>query len=465
MKRPLQSPSRGPSRAHPADSTLNRRRFLRALGGGALALPALELFTRGDARAQEALMQPRFIGVYFPNGFNMDHFWPAEPGRLNAESLAATSHSALAPWAQELLLLNGLDNHAGSAQGDGPGDHARGTCTFLTCAHPLKSAEQLRCGESLDQRLARHWEGQTRFASLELGCEGGGNASACDSGYSCAYSRNIAWRDESTPLPKETNPRLLFERLFGAVDPNATPEARARRLRRRQSVLDFVLDDATQLQRRLGAADRRRLDGYLTGIREIETRMSDEANEQLSCDPGERPAGAPRDRGEYARLMLDILVEAMRCDLTRVGTFMFGNGGSNRAPIELGINEGHHELSHHQRVPETLEKIGRIDAWELSLVGHLLGRLSEAELGGATLLEQTTLFVSSEIADGNAHGHYEMPVLLAGRAGGLERGRYVDLRGAERNNQPLANLFLQILHDAGRPDARFGDDGTAPLIV
>ena len=163
--------------------------------------------------------------------------------------------------------------------------------------------------------------------------------------------------------------------------------------------------------------------------------------------------------------MLDLLVEAMRCDMTRVGTFMLGNGGSNRAPIELGINQGHHELSHHQRVPETLERLAEIDAWELGLMGHLLSRLSEVEVDGASLLAQTTVFFSSEIADGNAHGHYDMPVLLGGRAGGLETGRYLDLRGAERNNRPLADLFLRILHDAGRFDAGFGDDGTAPLQV
>lgn len=445
---------------------ISRRSFLRG-AGAALALPWLEGVVRpGQALAQGAGAPKRLLAFYVPNGFNMSRFWPASAGALNADRLNGTALQSLTPFAQQVLVINGLDNHAGSAQGDGPGDHARGTSTFLTCAHPLKHASNLRLGPSVDQVLARHYDGQTRYASIEVGCEGGGGDGVCDSGYSCAYSRNISWRDESTPMPKETNPRLLFQRLFGVVDPNATPEARARRLRRRTSVLDFVRTDANSLSRRLGVADRNRLDAYLTGVREIELRLVAAENEDQICGPRfERPDSRPNDRAAYARLMLDIVVEAFRCDLTRVSTFMFGNGGSNRAHTEIGVPEGHHELSHHQGDRNRLNTLAQIDAWEVSILAHLLGRLQEAEVDGGSLLDSTTVFFGSEIEDGNSHAHYDMPAVLAGRAGGLQTGRYVDLRSDERNNQPLANLYMRILEDAGAGVARFGDDGDRALNV
>ncbi len=450
----------GPSSWLQSPAGLRRRGFL--IGAGAsLALPWLE----GLAPAMAQGVGPaRFLGFFVPNGFNMARFWPAAAGPLNAPALEGTSLASLAPHAAQLLVINGLDNHAGAAQGDGPGDHARGTSTFLTCVHPLKHASNIQIGPSVDQLLARHYEGQTRFASLEVGCEGGGNANACDSGYSCAYSRNVAWRDATTPLPKETNPRLLFQRLFGGVDPNATPEARALRLRRRTSVLDFVRADARALDARLGTADRRRMDAYMTGVRDIETRLIAAEEEEMVCGPRmEQPRAAPQDRAAYARLMLDILVEALRCDLTRVGTFMFGNGGSNRAHTEIGVREGHHELSHHQSDAARLVTLADIDAWEVGVLAHLLQRMQETDMGGATLLDETTVYFSSEIEDGNSHAHYDLPVVLAGRAAGLATGRYVNLRGQQRNNQPVANLFMRVLADAGSPVQSFGDDGTQAL--
>ena len=326
----------GKSKGH-----LSRRGFLVGTGA-ALALPWLEFTSGGVALAQGADFPKRFLAFFVPNGFNMNRFWPTQQGALTPASLQNTSLASLVPHAERLLVLNGLDNHAGSAQGDGPGDHARGTTTFLTCAHPRKHASDIRAGVSVDQVLAQHYDGATRFNSLEIGCEGGGNAGACDSGYSCAYVRNISWADAHTPLPKETNPRLLFNRLFGGLDPNASAATRERQLRRRTSVLDFVLADARNLNRQLGREDRRRMDAYMTSVRAIENRLEDTLGEDLICEPAlEAPQRTPGDRGVYAGLMLDMMVEAMRCDLTRVGTFMFGNGGSNRAHTEIGIQQGH----------------------------------------------------------------------------------------------------------------------------
>ena len=440
----------------------NRRAFLRGLGAS-LALPWLES-THAPVYAQATAPLHRFLAFYVPNGFNMSQFWPAQTGALSADALQSTSLASLSAFSQKLLLINGLDNHAASAQGDGPGDHARGTSTVLTCTHPLKSADQLRNGVSLDQLLAQQYANQTLFPSLELGCEGGGNAGGCDSGYSCAYSRNIAWADEQTPLPKEVNPRLLFNRLFGNLDPNQTPEAQALRRRRRQSVLDFVIADAQRLRARISASDHHRVDAYLTGIREVERRLQNSTEDSCSANQ-ERPQGVPADRQTHAELLLDLMVAAFRCDLTRVGTFMLGNGGSNRVYSELNISEGHHALSHHQNDANKLLQIAQIDAYEISFLARLLNRLQESSEGQGSLLDHTTVLFSSECADGNSHAHYEMPLILAGRVGSYSMGQYHDLRAPQRNNQPLANLYLSILHDAGRMDTTFGDDGTQALVL
>ena len=259
--------------------------------GASLALPWLETFN-APVWGQSAEAPKRFFAFYTPNGYNMSQFWPSMTGSLTPGRLENTSLNPLAGFESKLLLLNGLDNHAGSSQGDGPGDHARGTSTTLTCVHPLKSADRLSIGPSVDQLLAEHWSGQTTYRSLELGCEGGGNAGSCDSGYSCAYSRNISWADAQTPLPTEVNPRLLFNRLFGALDPNLSPEAVAERRRRRQSVLDFVTADAQRLLSEVSASDRHRVDSYLTGVREIERRL--ESAELAQCQANmETPLGAP----------------------------------------------------------------------------------------------------------------------------------------------------------------------------
>lgn len=450
-------------------TTLSRRSFL-AGAGAVLALPWLEALNGNSliskAYAQNAEIQKRFLGFYVPNGFNMNRFWPTASGSLTPSSIMGTSLEPLSQHLDDLLLIQGLDNHAASSQGDGPGDHARGTSTFLTCVHPYKHASEVRIGTSMDQLLANHYQGQTRFTSLEIGCEGGGNENACDSGYSCAYSRNISWRDATTPLPKETSPRLLFQRLFGVVDPNATPEARARRRRQRLSVLDFVMADASALQQNLGREDQNRLESYMDGLRDIERRIEDSANNQQACGVDiTRPESTPTDRALYAELMLDMLVEAMRCDLTRVGTFMLGNGGSNRAHTEIGIAEGHHELSHHQNDAPTLEKIAQIDRWEIGMVAALLDRMKSVDMGGHTLLDETTVYFSSEVEDGNRHYHYNLPIILAGRAGGLATGRHVDLTANVVNNEPVANLFIRVLQDAGADITTFGDDGTHALDV
>ena len=211
----------------------------------------------------------------------------------------------------------------------------------------------------------------------------------------------------------------------------------------------------------MSASDRQRVDAYLSGIREVERRL--ESSQESQCIPSlEMPEGVPLDRAEHAQLLLDLCVSAFRCDLTRVSTFMLSNGGNNRAYPELGISEGHHALSHHQSDPAKLAQIATIDTWQMGLFANLLRRLDEISEGEGSLLDHTTVMSISEVEDGNAHRHYNLPVVFAGRVAQSSMGRYVDITGQD---QPLANLYLTLLQDAGSPIQAFGDDGVIPLNI
>lgn len=430
-----------------------RRAFLRGLGA-TVALPLLPSLLSRSARAQVAA-PVRFIGFFAPCGIHMPAWTPVLTGDL----VLGPAMSPLAHLRTELMVLSGLDNYAADGQGDGAGDHARGTSTFLTCAHPRRGASAVRIGTSLDQLAAQHFGGETRLPSLELGSEHRTSAGSCDSGYSCAYQRNISWASETQPAPKEINPRTVFDRLFGGEDPKLSEEQRARRRSHRKSVLDFVRADTQRLQSRLGGDDQLRLDEYLTSVREVERRI-DKAGEADQCEAGERPDGVPADPEEHIRLLLDLMVLAMKCDITRVGTFMLGEGGSNRTFPFLGIHSGHHELSHHQNDPLKWQKLEQINRWELEMFGYLLDGLRDVPDGDGTLLDNTVVVFGSEIADGNQHSHTDIPLLLAGRAGGqLATGQHLRFE----DGTPLANLYLTLLNMMGVPAERFGDDGEAML--
>jgi hypothetical protein len=371
--------------------------------------------------------------------------------------------SPLSSLRSEVSVLSGLSNVAATPQGDGPGDHARGTSCFLTCAHPVKTeGANISIGPSVDQLLASHFSGETTLPSLELGCEGGGSTGGCDSGYSCAYSRNISWRSATTPAAKEINPRSVFDRLFAGFVPGESQETLSRKLRYKQSILDFVLSDAQSLSNRLGHKDRMKMDEYLTGVRELEQRieLAGQMDDGPTCQPFDRPTGIPNQLQEHARLMLDLIVLAFQCDMTRVATFMLGNGGSNRSYGFIGVPGAHHEISHHQNDPAKHAQLQTIDTWEVEQFAYFLERLAQAQDGTGSLLDQSAVFFSSEIADGNAHGHYNLPVLLAGRGGGtLQPGRHIQYG----NNMPIANLYLTLMQNMGMDIQSFGDDGVAAL--
>lgn len=445
-------------------SKLGRRFFLGG-AGAAVALPFLPsalswMESRGRASADAPACETpvRMVAWYAPCGMHMPAWRPSTTGR---DFALPTILAPLAPVRDRVLVLSGLENYAGASQGDGPGDHARGTGSFLTARHVRKTdGSDIRNGISVDQVAATHLGTCTRFASLELGIDGGSSAGSCDSGYSCAYSRNISWASETTPMPKVTDPRVVFDRLFAGYDPMATRADVERRRAYRTSVLDAALEDASLLRARLGTTDRRKLDEYMTGVREVELRVA--STVEPVCEVPDAPADG-LGLTEKIDVMSDLQVLALQCDMTRVITFMLGNAGSNKTFPFLGIGDGHHSLSHHDSVEENFRKLTIIDTWEVERLAYFLGRLaSVVEMDGQTLLDRSMVFFSSEISDGNRHNHDDLPVLLAGTAGGAwESGRHVRLP----EDTPIANLFIRMLHEMGVRVSELGDDGTEALAI
>lgn len=438
------------------------RRFFLGGAGAAIALPflpsAARFFEADVARAGGASCDPakRLIAWYLPNGIHMQDFRPASVGR-GYEMMPILE--PLAALRDDFLVLTGIANEPG--QSDGPGDHASGTGSFITSTHVFKTdGSDILNGVSIDQVAAMHIGTCTRFPSLELGIDGGGNAGGCDSGYSCAYSRNISWSGPSTPMPKITDPQVVFDRLFAGYDPSASAAEIARRRAYRKSVLDSAIADANDLHGRLGTSDRRKLDEYLTAVREVELRVSSETIPV--CEVPGRPEGA-LDVTAKIDVMSDLQAIAMQCDLTRVMTFMMSNAGSNRTYPFLGISDGHHAISHHDSNAENYRKLRLINQWEMERFAYFLGRLkSIEEPDGGTLLDSCAIYLSAEISDGNRHNHDDLPVIVAGRAGGeLDPGRHLRFEGAP----PMGNLFVRLLNAVGVPVAEFGDDGTAPLEI
>ncbi len=439
---------------------LSRRTLLRGLGTS-VALPWLDAMTPAFATPAKAngLAPTRMMFAYVPNGIIMQDWTPDATGP-NYDFKRVMK--PLEPLRQKINVITGLTHNTGRALGDGPGDHARAASTFLTGIHPKKtSGADISLDVSVDQVAARSIGSKTRFASLELGLEMGRLAGNCDSGYSCAYSNSISWRGPNTPNPPEVNPRAVFERLFGDLDPTETEAARARRKLYDRSVLDFVLEDARSLQTSLGATDKRKLDEYLTAIREIETRIANA--EKLAAStvdlstlaPGfEKPAGIPVDFQEHSRVMFDMMTIAMQADLTRVISIMLAREGSNRPYREIGIPDGHHNLTHHKGNPEWIEKIRGINEYHVRAFAAFLGRLDSVQDGDGSLLDHSMIVYGSGISDGNKHTHHDLPVILAGGGNGkLRTGRHLRYP----HYTPMTNLYVTMLEHMGIPASTLGD--------
>ncbi len=434
-----------------------RRTFLRGLGT-ALALPSLEVMlpvARAATSASEAtaVKSPRRMAfLYIPNGADMANWTPQAEG---SEFELPLILEPLASYRQDLLVLSGLAHAKAWPNGDGAGDHARASATFLTACQAKKTdGADIHVGVSVDQVAAAQVGRQTRLASLELGCDRSQLAGNCDSGYSCAYSFNISWKTPSTPMPPETDPRMVFERLFAGGTRDKNAEARARRERHERSILDFVQEDTRALQGRLGATDRRKLDEYLTAVRELELRIENAGKFKATLPDFDKPSGVPDTYEQHLRLMFDLLTLAFQTDSTRVASFILAHDGSNRPYPFLGVREGHHDLSHHGNDEEKKQKIAKINRFHMEQFAYFLGKLKTTPEGEDSLLDHCMVVYGAAISDGNRHNHNDLPVILAGRGGGtLRTGRHVRYA----NDTPMANLYLSMLERMAAPVERLGD--------
>lgn len=434
---------------------IDRRTVLRG-SAAALGLPLLEAMTpmaKSAFASADAVERPvRMACLFVPNGVIVPKWKPVLGDSGDAKDWECSETlQPLAPMKDKINVFSNLTLDNGRGYKDGAGDHARCGATFLTAARPLKTSGNIRLGISVDQVAAQQLAGQTRLPSIELGLEPSRNAGSCDSGYSCAYSSNISWRNETQPMPKETVPRLAFERMFGSGD-----AAQRREVNRvRKSVLDVVRGDAQKLMKQLGKSDLRKMDEYFTGVREIEQRIErTEKEDQAALPDIEVPFGRVEAFREHAKLMFDLMAIAFQTDTTRVATLMLDNAGGNRRYTEIGVSDAHHGMSHHRDKPDLVEKLQKIDHYLVEQYAYFLNKLDSTHDAGGSLLDQSMILYGSGISDGNRHRHEDLPIVLAGGAGGkIETGRHIDA-GKEC---PMANLFLTMLDIMGTPTDSIGD--------
>ena len=432
---------------------ISRRTLLRGMGAS-IALPLLDSMIPAFAAPKKSPM--RMLFSYVPNGIIMKDWTPIDHG--SSFDLPRILQP-MAAYREKMLIVTGLTQQNGYANGDGPGDHARAAATYLTGVHAKKTpGADISVGVSMDQVAAQKVGGATRFPSLELTCEDGKMAGSCDSGYSCAYSNSISWRSATTPNPPELNPRAAFERLFGTNDED--PETRKKTRRYDHSILDGALEDTRNLERNLGPADRRKIDEYMSSVREIETRIQKaEADHQEIVPQMDKPEAAPADLGDHARLMYDLMRVAFQTDMTRIATFMITREGSSRTYREIDLPEAHHPLTHHRNDPDMIEKVYRINRYHMELFAEFIGKMAKTPDGDGTLLDHSMLVYGSGLEDGNRHEHKNLPVMIVGGAcGTIRTGRHLDLPV----KTPINNLYVSMLDRMGVPGEMLGDS-TGPI--
>ncbi|MCH2211005.1 MAG: DUF1552 domain-containing protein [Fuerstiella sp.] len=427
------------------DRHLSRRKLLQGTGA-AIALPMLNAMQ--PAIASAAINPPihRIAVVYVPNGIVMKHWTPNQTG---TEFPFPRILKSLQPFRDQITVISGLENTAPTkVRGGG---HAKASGSFLSGMPPKFTAgADVRAGITFDQVAAGKWASETRVPSLQLGLEDSRMVGNCDSGSSCAYTNSISWKDAETPMPVDVNPRSVFERLFGTVDPGLSAEDRARRLLYRRSILDVTRESTRELFNRLGADDQRRMDEYLTSIREVEKRISDAEKRELI--PGiNKPSGIPFEFPDYARMMLDLQVIAFQSDLTRVSSIMFGREGSVRTYPEIGVADPHHPLTHHRGHPDFIERVTKINCLHVELFAYFLERLKATQDGAGSLLDRSAILYGGGLSDGNTHSSTDLPLLVAGGLCGTG-GRHIEV-----DRQPITNLFVDLLNRVDISTGSFGD--------
>jgi hypothetical protein len=438
---------------------ISRRTLLRGLGVS-LSLPWLEamgpVVSWAEAADPKTVAPNRMAFLYVPNGKHMPDWTPKQEGgkfELSPilEPLENVKH--------KLLVLSGLTADKARPYGDGGGGHARAMAAFLTGVHPNKTdGTDIRNGISVDQAAAVRIGEKTRLTSLEVGTEHGAMAGNCDSGYSCVYTSTMSWRSATQPLPKQVNPKLVFERLFGSGD-----KQQKKRNARQKSILDYVREDSKGFSNGLSTSDVRKLDEYFSSIRDIELRMERaETLPPIKTPDYPAPSGIPASYEAHIRLISDLLVLAFQADVTRVATFVLANEASNKPYPFINVPEGHHDMSHHGGDAAKQEKIKQINLFHTRQLAYLLERLDRIQEGDGTLLDHSMIAYGSGIHDGNAHNHEDLPILLAGGGSGtLTSGRHIRFK----KETPLNNLWLSMLNRMEISVEKLGDGtGTLPNL-
>ena len=432
--------------------SVSRRSVLRG-AGAAIALPLLDAMAPALTAFQKTAASPvRRLGVvYHPNGVVYERWLPRGVG---SEFELSRVLAPLAPFRNRLVVVTGLHDQQAEALGDGAGDHSRASGSYLTGVHIKKSDSQVLNGISMDQIAAKRFEGETQLSSLQLTADDNSLVGSCDTGYSCAYSNTLSWLTPTLPLTSENDPRVIFERLFGSSD-STDRNVRATRLQQDRSILDSITDRVHALQRRLGPADKTKVNDYLESLRAVE-RQIQKAEEQSSRELPEvdRPVGVPGTFDEHVALLYDLQVLAYQCDLTRVITFMYGREQSARTYPQLGVPDPHHQITHHANDPEKLEKCTKIQVHHVTLFASYLEKLQNISDGDGSLLDSMVILFGSGLSNSDRHTHGPLPtVVVGGRSSSIKGGRHL----LYPEGTPLTNLHITLLDKVGVPVDRFGD--------
>jgi len=431
---------------------VSRRAVLRGIGA-AVALPLLDAMVPALTSAQNTVARPvrRFGVVYHPNGIIYDKWLPKGMG---ADFEFSPILLPLEPFRDKVVVVTGLYSDQAEALGDGGGDHSRASGTYLTGVHVRKSDSVVDNGISMDQIAAKAFERETQLSSLQLTVDDASLVGACDVGYSCAYSSTLSWLTPTLPLMAENNPRVVFERLFGASD-STDARVRASRLQQDRSILDSITDRVKALQRKLGPGDNRKVNDYLASLRDVERRIQ-KAEEQSAKEAPDvaRPAGIPDGFEPHVALLYDLQLLAYQSDLTRVTTFMYGREQNGRPYPQIGVPEPHHPLTHHQNDAAKMEKCAKIQTYHVRLFADYLEKLRSTPDGDGSLLDHVILLFGGGISHSDRHTHGPLPTILAGGgAGTIKGGRHL----VYPEHTPLTNLQLTLLGNLGVPVEKLGD--------
>jgi len=429
---------------------LPRRTLLRGMGA-TLALPFLDAMAPALSAAPKGV--PRFATAYIGNGAHMGQWTPSTEG-VNFEM--SPTLKGIEGFRDRLAVFSALDNFPASDQGDVGGQHPRSAPGFMSGVH-AKATEgaDLQAGTTIDQIIAAKICTDTKLPSLEVTVDRIDVAGACDHGYACAYMNCISWRTPTDPLPSETNPRFVFERMFGV---GSTMQERMARAAEDRSLLDELSEQIADLRRKLGARDRTKLSEYFDSVRDVEQRIEKTESTNSDLSVPDQPVGVPGTFKEYVELLFDLQVLAFQADITRVSTLLMARENTGRAYPEIGVAEAHHAISHHDNKPEKLAAYAKINSYHIQMLNYFLKKLDSIPDGDATLLDRTAVLMGSGLSDGNVHSNYGVPVIVVG-------GKSLGIRGNRHvrypKGTPLANLMLGITDRYGVHLDKFGNSNTA----